>query len=137
MKHQTLWRPDTCDCQIVYEWDDNEPEATRVHTPVHGVTCREHKNTIGDDHKKRFDIVGDENRRKNLTLGKMLETIPDIRENTEKDPNKPPVFKFKEGAEPKWSFDKSRNLVVEAPALKDEHKKALRDLVDKTKVQIV
>lgn len=34
-KHITRWHPDTHpDTVIEYEWDDTEPEDTRVHTPV-------------------------------------------------------------------------------------------------------
>src|SRR5919109_3126343 len=30
----TKWHPDTCGCEIDYQWDDTTPEATRQHTIV-------------------------------------------------------------------------------------------------------
>lgn len=34
MKHITSHRPDTCGCELHYEWDDAVPAEERVHTPV-------------------------------------------------------------------------------------------------------
>jgi hypothetical protein len=33
MLKTTLWRPDTCGCEVEYQWDTGQPLDTRVHTP--------------------------------------------------------------------------------------------------------
>lgn len=44
-KHLTRWRPDTCGCVIEYEWDSDDAEETRVHTPVKIDACPDHPAT--------------------------------------------------------------------------------------------
>lgn len=136
MKHITTWHPDTCACVIQYEWDDTEPEATRVHTAVGSTTCNVHKQHR-NRHDKAMAAVYSENSRKNMTLHKILETFPHVRENAEKDPTKAPAYIFKQGHEPQWSFNADRKLVIEAPTLTEEHKTTLKGLVNTDEVTIV
>jgi len=44
MIHETTWHPDTCVCVLVYQWDDAEPDETRVHTFIRAAqTCPLHE----------------------------------------------------------------------------------------------
>lgn len=70
MKKVTTWRPDTCDCELHYEWDTDHPEDSRVHTPVevhphgHGTKrCPLHSHH-GDVHDLHNAVVA-HNRAKN------------------------------------------------------------------------
>lgn len=136
MKHITTWHPDTCDCVISYEWDDQDPEATRVHTAVDSKVCEVHKQHEGN-HVNAMAAVMDENTRKNLILASILETFPHVRDNVEQDPTKPPAYKFKAGHQPEWHFDENRKLVVTPPTLDDTQKATLKGLVKPDKVEIV
>lgn len=71
MKKTTTWRPDTCDCELFYEWDTDHPEDVRVHTPVethphgHGTRrCKKHAHLA--DVNSLHDNVLAENRAKNV-----------------------------------------------------------------------
>jgi len=47
MIRTTRWYPDTCDCIVEYQWDDDVPEAEREHRISRMVAqCAEHP---GDD----------------------------------------------------------------------------------------
>ncbi len=101
MKKVTRWSPDTCECVIDYEWDDEEPVETREITvktiikkcPVH---ARRGKASC-------FNEVLSENRRKNQAIGFLQEEIPDLVSQAEGVPPK---------ADTVWHFDKERNLQV-------------------------
>lgn len=67
MIHRNTWAPDTCDCQVTYEWDDAVPAADRVHTVVANVPCAPHVNVplnqvwariIEENHRKN-DVLDD------------------------------------------------------------------------------
>lgn len=82
----TTWSPDTCGCTITYEWDKSTTETpeTREHRPLHpDVELRAHDGQLVQHHKKcehhkhitdakeHFDIVLEENQRKNKEHGKI------------------------------------------------------------------
>jgi len=74
MKHKTRWQPDTCQCDLTYEWDDevNPPvfELVEIHRrcPFHSLI------TLADG----LGIVGNHNRNKNRIIGKIVETQSDL-----------------------------------------------------------
>jgi hypothetical protein len=62
---RTTWGPDTCECRLVYEWDDAVDESLRIHTLAEVLNkCAAHS-TIVD--LSLLQSVVDENRRKNIT----------------------------------------------------------------------
>ena len=124
MKHITTWSPDTCGCELHYEWDDTLPEGQRVHTPVEefidssgnvrrSKKCEHHKllATKEDHHTK----ILTENQGKNKVLASLMEAEPTLVETfTDKDGSV--QKRFKPGSEPAWEFDATRKLVVTIPA---------------------
>ena len=70
----TLWSPDTCGCQFEYTWEDTESEDTRVHT-FKQVTkeCVSHSHLTGNNKRDMYDSSLEENRRKNGTIGELLD----------------------------------------------------------------
>ena len=74
MIRRTLWKPDTCPCEIEYEWDDTLPAGQRVHTPVRSVKCPAHAGaaTLAEHHA---DLL-DENPRKNKAEARLLAAFP-------------------------------------------------------------
>lgn len=64
MKQKTTWRPDTCQCEITYEWDDTLPEALRTHTATEVKLCDAHK--TAPTPSAAFATLMDENQRKNF-----------------------------------------------------------------------
>lgn len=77
--HRNLWSPDTCDCQIEFEFDDEVPAEERVHTGKKIVKrCDAHQETDFVDCHDHYKSVLDENQRKNILLGKLMETHPEI-----------------------------------------------------------
>lgn len=111
----TKWRPDTCGCEVDYEWDDTVSQDERVHTAVATIKCAEHDG-VDDDNVTIYDTVLEENQRKNRTLGQLLEDAPADLKMTVINPNTgEETQKFKPNKEPKWSFTQDRSLEIELP----------------------
>lgn len=108
---ETIWRPDTCDCEIIYEWDDREPEDRRVHRLKRVISrCSVHS---GIPLSSLFDVVLEENRRKNMTLDFAQSIVHTV------------------GLENyRWSFDSNRTLIVEISGLTASQKKGLQSSCD-------
>jgi hypothetical protein len=70
----TRWYPDTCDCVFDYEWDDAQPESTRVHTFKDVVKeCESHSHLQNNNKKDMYDSSLEENNRKNFTIFELLD----------------------------------------------------------------
>lgn len=105
---RTRWRPDTCGCDIEYEWDETVPLASRTHTGVviHNL-CPDHAAaTVASAH---FALLGDENSRKNVGLG-LLKQQAELGESTIVDGET--VMQFKAGVTVSWHYNESRVLIV-------------------------
>ena len=61
MLHKTKWSPDTCECQLVYETDDEQPLLDAKVVEIIQI-CPFH---TGSDMIKHYDTVLEENQRKN------------------------------------------------------------------------
>lgn len=68
----TRWRPDTCECDVTYSWDTDDPEDVRVHTP-NSVTrlCPGHA-SIGGNPQAVVEAVWRENRSVNRLRGVLI-----------------------------------------------------------------
>lgn len=95
-KQITRWTPDTCDCVIDLEWDDEVPAEERVHTVSKVVKKPEHFKSATD--KQIFETVLAENQSKNRVIGQLKKEL---------------VLSDEE--EVKWSLDEERKLHVEIP----------------------
>src|SRR5438128_1805862 len=107
MINVTRWRPDTCDCVIEYSWDSESNEDERVHTYHDShTTCDDHRT----HHKKakHFEVVQEENQRKNKAHGEWKKLHPEVNDDD---------FKF--------SFDGQRKLHVSYKGLTAKTKKDL------------
>lgn len=72
---KTLWRPDTCDCQIEYEWDDTQSEDTRTHNLSRIIKpCSIHD---GVPDTTIWNTVNEENPRKNKAIDEITQRAPD------------------------------------------------------------
>ncbi len=114
---RTRWRPDTCGCDLIYEWDDAIAQEDRVHT-IHRIdrTCPVHGGHANkEDHYK---TIKDENISKNKAIGLLV----------------------KEGLDPnlagnvKWRFNPDRSIVVELPAAMASIKTSLNNKVKDEKL---
>ena len=125
MIHKNIWKPDTCDCEIEYEWDDSVLTEQRVHTVSKIIKCCDaHKNLT--DKVQNYNTVVNENTRKNILYGKILEIPSLVQERTKENGEK--IKELKEGLEYRWSFDKDRNLEVELVGFGTEEKNIVKDL---------
>lgn len=100
MVNTTVWRPDTCGCEIHYTWDT---EATpRVHTLAKSVPCAIHV-ALGflPDKQAHFDAIQDENRRKNRVFAILAEL-----------PAWPKVDGQPDSGPYAWGFDGTRVLHI-------------------------
>ena len=93
MKKITVWRPDTCGCELHLEWDDAAPIESRTHDPVHVVPCEHHAHH--PTHAHAHAAVLAENQGKNRAMAALLEHAPHL-----------------EGQAIGFSFDETRNLVL-------------------------
>jgi hypothetical protein len=110
MIQKTKWKPDTCTCEFVYEWDDSLPNDQVVHTLVgaESTACKFHNTGTIDD---AYNGVLTENTTKNIVLGDAI--AQSVTAHVDVEMSDGTIEKeWKKGYEPKWSFDKSRNLVV-------------------------
>lgn len=116
MIRYTQWRPDTCDCIFVYEWDDEQSEDHRVHTLKelrHRCTEPLHQTPLPID---LFNMVLMENRLKNSVLTVAQQILPTIQEQH--------YF---------WNFDADRLLHVSftpIPTLTPLQKEELQTVFD-------
>lgn len=70
----TRWSPDTCGCVFEYTWDDSVTEDQRQHNFKTVVTeCVSHAHLNGNNKRDMFDSSLEENRRKNNSIGELLE----------------------------------------------------------------
>jgi len=106
----TTWRPDTCGCVILYQWDDAVPDDQLVHT-VYQISkkCSFHQNTLSNG--EHFTVVQDENTRKNRAIGKILADFPALTEQVTIDGET--LTRMKRGVM-SWSFDDTRKLILDA-----------------------
>jgi len=104
------WRPDTCDCVLEYEWDEDLPLEERTFS-VKSIQkkCKHHDKT--DKDKDHFEVILEENRRKNLAVKALLGAVGEGEielQNIE------------------FEFDKDRNVILShyphKKPWKDEHK---------------
>lgn len=114
--HKNVWSPDTCGCQIVYEWDDSVPEDERISTAIE--SCMSHdgkeiftiKCPIHNHHTNKDEHYADvlsENNSKNIAIGLLIKTIG----------------KLDGGAgDVKWRFDDNRNVILSHPMLTQNDK---------------
>jgi dihydrodipicolinate reductase len=125
MKKITRWRPDTCECEIEYEWDDSVPAEKRTHAVSRVIKkCAAHEKTA--THEEHYEKVLGENQRKNIFYAKMLEMKALADEVTDEDGRVTKVLK--KGLQYKWHFDANRNLVVDTTGFPAKEKKALKNL---------
>lgn len=77
MIKKTRWKPDTCGCSVLYEWDEKSPDETREHKPVDILKCEVHLkiNSI----QECYDFILEENRKKNNVLNSIALVIPELK----------------------------------------------------------
>jgi hypothetical protein len=126
MIHKNIWKPDTCDCQIEYEWDDSQSEAVRTHTCSRVIkACSYHEKY--PDKNENYSVVVDENRRKNLLYKHIIDNVSGaVDEKIQSDGSA--VKELKKGLEYKWSFDEDRNLVVDLAGFSAAQKNEIKTL---------
>lgn len=126
MLKTTTWKPDTCECEIEYEWDDSVPQEQRTHT-IKKVNkmCIHHQ---GKPDNECFEVVKDENTTKNRFLGVVLE-IPELRKEViDNDGNI--SYELKSGLKYDWSFDSKRKLQGKIIGLSISEKSSLKTIID-------
>lgn len=112
MIQKTIWSPDTCDCQIEYQWDDAVSEEKRTHTASRIIrACAIHQ--VHTDKDEHFDDVLQENQSKNQAIAVLFKTIGKI-DGGEKDV--------------RWRFDADRNVIISHPLLTADDKNVLNSL---------
>lgn len=117
MLQKTLWSPDTCGCQIEYEWDDSVSQEDRTHSVSNIVKACSIHNHHAEKENHYADVLN-ENTSKNKAISLLVASIPKL-DGGEK--------------EVKWSFDKNRNIVLSHPLLTDKDKSDL-NLIDKSSI---
>ena len=70
----TRWAPDTCNCEIEYNWDDEVPESERVLTLSNVIKKCPNHSSLSDSNV--YASVRDENPRKNIALERCLSLGP-------------------------------------------------------------
>ena len=124
----TTWRPDTCECEIEYSWDDSLDENTRVHT-AHKINkaCSVHQ-TVADK-VLHYGIVLEENQRKNKLYGAILENIPAVVQDV-LQPDGSITKQLKAGLDYKWSFDANRIMEIDLVGFTVVPKTAIQNLAN-------
>lgn len=127
MIKKTRWRPDTCGCDVEYEWDTEQNENNRVHTISQVFKkCNAHKDI--NNISNVFISIKDENQRKNVLYGMILKNISTATQEIIQDGKT--VTKLKEGKDYKWSFDKNRKLVIELTGFSQAEKDTVQTIIN-------
>lgn len=118
----TRWSPDTCDCVLEYEWDTEQPEDQRTHTPRPPVK-------ICDDHRShpKTEVHGkvhEENTRKNKVLDEIAKALPTHAKVDENGNSNPDLDKIS------WSFDVGRKLKIDLKGAKVKDKTDVKAVLD-------
>jgi len=134
----TTWRPDTCDCELNYEWDETVAQDKRVHTINSISVCIAHKNIATKE--QIWDKVREENTTKNIVLGLILDNFPNLVSESQNE-NGDTVKRLKQGIEYKWEFDENRNLIIDLQSASGVEKSVLltflKDKFGLNKIRIV
>lgn len=102
---KNLWRPDTCGCEVEYEWDTEVAPDDREYTVVRSELCTIHKDLgLSADTNEHYVAIKEENTRKNIVFKHIVETIPDF---TYIDSSNNENFHVEDYH---WVFDDNRNL---------------------------
>lgn len=109
MINHTLWRPDTCGCEIVYAWDTEVDPAQRVHSLVSSKPCKVHADLgyVADD-TSHYEAIKSENTMKNQVLAEAITAIPDMSFQATNE-NGDPEIRYRIG-DYHWVFDADRKL---------------------------
>jgi len=129
MKKITRWRPDTCDCEIDYSWDTDDTKNEMTFTLEKFLkVCSAH--SAEKDYNKLFEIVNDENKRKNFALKIILDNVDLVTENyTNLDGTTAKILK--KGLSYKWSFDSERKLLIDISNFPAKSKTEIVDLLSR------
>lgn len=121
----TTWSPDTCGCEIEYDWDTEMPQASRTHT-LKQINKRCPAHAAGTE-ADEYAAVVDENTRKNILRGAILDNFPALA-ITDGDGN----TDFIAGISYDWAFDDQRRLVVALPNVAGPKLTDIQGLADST-----
>lgn len=128
--NRNIWRPDTCECEIEYEWDGAIDPKDRIHTAAKFTPCAIHA-SISDKHLC-YDAVLKENQLKNKVYGELLKdpdlTVDyvDMQGNFRK--------RLKNGVKFQWFFDNDRKLNIQLTGVDVSKKAALEALFTQVKI---
>jgi hypothetical protein len=121
MINTTTWRPDTCGCEIEYDWDGSVPAEQRVHTVSRvNKKCAAHAST--PDIETHFNTVMEENSRKNKHIGLIVDNFSTL---TTLAPNGSKILKDNVV---NWSYDANRVLQITITGLTTNQKNTLQTL---------
>lgn len=73
------WHPDTCGCQILFEWDSDVEPDDREHSPIETfngestVRCNVHKDL--SDISELYAVVKAENMAKNISSNQLVNVV--------------------------------------------------------------
>ena len=130
---ETVWTPDTCDCQVVYEWDDSVPAEERVHTAKriekHDVT------NPGLSAAQEYAAILENNQRKNKVYGQLL-NVQGVSE-TVTQPDGTDAVRLKKGIimNHSWTGEgesKVLKISVSGASLTNQQKTGLKNWADST-----
>lgn len=127
MKKVTTWRPDTCDCEIEYEWDTDDNQTNRVHTfKQANKKCQFHVSVNGNAH---WNQVLDENQTKNKVEALVLENFSELIEEVINSAGDK-IKRLKPAVQYKWSFNQNRKLEVDFTGMDNNQRITLKNLCD-------
>ena len=109
----TRWKPDTCRCEIEYEWDTEESPNTRAHNLKRLLKkCPDHAGVV---ESKVLATITVENSMKNHILKEILDNNESLREQAYNGSGQPSGFNLKTDLNYEWNFegkDEERTLKV-------------------------
>ena len=126
MIKKTVWRPDTCGCEIEYEWDDSVDQSVRTHTVSNiNKVCDVHKGLSISQH---YDAIVEENTSKNKAIKAITDTVITATEEVLLDSGKI-IKRLKTDKKINWSFDIDRKLVIDTVGFTDSEKSEVTAIV--------
>lgn len=103
-KQITRWRPDTCNCVLEYEWDNEDNPVNIQYTNKKIIEVCEYHSGVED-----FDYILNENKEKNKTFEYILNNFPNLVDEKE-DEHGNISRNLKKGLEFEYSYNGKGNL---------------------------
>lgn len=134
MIKKTIWRPDTCNSVIEFQWDDSVPAEQRQISLSRVISkCPLYANMTDEE---MFQAVLSDNQKKNIAVEAVKSVL--LQERSQKNLGESKEAKLDVEQEIKFKYNKARELEIEVASVTDKNslEADLRSLLSDEKIRV-